>query len=277
MTNSYQPSPRTRAVLGRLSLLTESALERHEFLRALIPNAPSSWAQWDALPQTCSDTYQAAVGALYHTRNMEALPLPLSPVDLSRQSPTMIPLGHAERAHAAARLARGLRGLGCPRGASVGVIAATSRRYLASDVVDSLQAGGHEARLMLVHDDCGSSDAVRYLFGSRYLVWLHTASPDVGALPSSLCGLITLDYPFFTTDRMLHGDFKHSSAVPFFALRCGSMCYAPPDDVFVESGDNGVPMVTPLYEAAVPLVRFVPNQTNRSANPASWDKTSLVG
>lgn len=276
MTNCYRPSRRTRAALRRLASHLEAALGRHEFLRDLIPCAPSSWAQWDALPSTCPSTYQAAVADVYRTRSMEALPLPLSPVDLSPQLLTMIPLGHEERAHAAARLARGLRGFGCPQRASIGVVAAVSRRYLASDVVDVLQAGGYEARLILVRDYCESSEVVRHLFGTRYLIWLHTASPDVDALPSSLRGLITLDSPFLGTERFAHCDFKYSSAVPFLALRFGSQKYAPLDDVFVEVGDHGAVMVTLLYEAAVPLVRFVVGRSH-STGPVSRDRTSLAG
>ena len=275
MTSNYRPSRRTTATLRRLTARLEGVLERHKFLGDLVPGAPSSWVQWDALPSTCTATYKDAVAALYRTRSMETLPLPLSPVALSPPS-TMIPLGHEERAHAAARLARGLVGLGCPQHNSVGVVAAVSRRYLASDVVDVLQSGGYEARLILVRDDCESSGAMYHLFDSRYLVWLHTVPPDVNTLPSSLRGLITLDCPFLTMERVPHCDFAHNSAVPFFAVRLGGRNYAPPDDVFVEVTDDGAVMATPLYEAAVPLVRFVVGWADGVRRLGLFDRSSLT-
>ena len=255
-------SARTRSALRRLRRATTRALARHPSLRDAIPMPPTTWSEWDALPGTCAKTYDRAIGESYASQTTV---LPLSPLHADFNGPPLVPLGQAERTQAALRLEDGLASIATRKGSTITIVADAPRRYEASDVAELLQLTGHPVRIVLANSKAPRS------FGHRppphCLVWLCCHRPDDRVL-LRVERLVTFNLADLRPASVLYCDFGHTASVPAFALRVGDGFYMPGDGLFVERDADGVPLVTPLFDASVSLVRFKTTWTESRAAAA---------
>ena len=243
-------SARTRSAFRRLRRATTRALARHPSLRDAIPMPPTTWSEWDALPGTCATAYGRAIRESYASRTTA---LPLSPLHANLSGPPLVPLGQAERTQAALRLEHGLASISTRKGSTITIAADVPRRYEASDVAELLQLTGHAVRIVLVNSKAPLRFAHRR--PPHCLVWLRCHRPDDRVL-LRVERLVTFNLADVRSASVLHCDFGHTPSVPAFACRVGNGSYVPGEGLFVERDADGVPLVTPLFDASVSLVRF---------------------